>query len=231
MITAYHRPKTMEEALSLLGRTSPHTVPLGGGTLLSHGQPDAVEVVDLQALGLDHISEQGNILEIGAAATLQSLLEHASCPEALRKPLKLEAPLNLRNSATVGGTLVTCDGRSTFTTALLALDAKLSILRLGAPAGTASKASRSKPRRFSPLASRGADHRHHHSPASAPRIPIRFPYSRRQTDRLRCPRSVAFRTLPPRCWRVWRSPPPRHGRDRIRRPRCSRPQRPPRCHR
>ena len=140
MITAYHRPKTMEEALSLLGRTSPHTVPLGGGTLLSHGQPDAVEVVDLQALGLDHISEQGKILEIGAAATLQSLLEHASCPEALRKPLKLEAPLNLRNSATVGGTLVTCDGRSTFTTALLALDAKLSILRLGAPAATASKA-------------------------------------------------------------------------------------------
>ncbi len=140
MITAYHRPKTMEEALSLLGRTSPHTVPLGGGTLLSHGQANSVEVVDLQALGINGISAQGNILEIGAAATLQSLLEHEACPEALRKPLKLEAPLNLRNAASVGGTLVTCDGRSTFTTALLALDAKLSILATGSPKATASKA-------------------------------------------------------------------------------------------
>jgi CO/xanthine dehydrogenase FAD-binding subunit len=42
--------------------------------------------------------------------------------------LKLEAPLNLRNAATVAGTLVACDGRSTFATVLLALDAKVTIL-------------------------------------------------------------------------------------------------------
>jgi CO/xanthine dehydrogenase FAD-binding subunit len=42
--------------------------------------------------------------------------------------LKLEAPLNLRNAATVAGTLVACDGRSTFVTALLALDAKLTMI-------------------------------------------------------------------------------------------------------
>ena len=41
--------------------------------------------------------------------------------------MKLEAPLNIRNSATVAGTLVACDGRSTFTAILLALDAKLEI--------------------------------------------------------------------------------------------------------
>jgi CO/xanthine dehydrogenase FAD-binding subunit len=39
----------------------------------------------------------------------------------------LEAPLNLRNAATVAGTLVSCDGRSTFGTVLLALDAKIDI--------------------------------------------------------------------------------------------------------
>jgi CO/xanthine dehydrogenase FAD-binding subunit len=39
--------------------------------------------------------------------------------------LKLEAPINLRNMGTVAGTLVTADGRSPFTTAMLALDAKL----------------------------------------------------------------------------------------------------------
>ncbi len=139
MITAYHRPRSLEEALSLLGRPSPRTVPLGGGTLLSHDRTDSLEVVDLQYLPLAGVIEHGNSLEIGATATLQSLLEYGACPAALRTALKLEAPLNLRNAATVAGTLVTCDGRSTFTTALLALDAKLLAFSLSSRAspGTA----------------------------------------------------------------------------------------------
>jgi CO/xanthine dehydrogenase FAD-binding subunit len=125
MITAYHRPQTLDEALTLLAQ--PNTFPLGGGTLLSTLKTDPVEVVDLQALGLDSIKQSGNTLEIGATVALQSLLESEQCPEALKSALKLEAPLNLRNAATVAGTLVACDGRSTFTTALLALDARLEI--------------------------------------------------------------------------------------------------------
>lgn len=134
MITSYHRPATLQEALALISRPTPATVPLGGGTLLSHRMPDAVEVVDLQSLGLDKIAVQGNSLEIGATTTLQALLEHGSCPPALQAALKLEAPLNLRNAATVAGALVTCSGRSTFTTALLALDAKLTLYGLPQPA-------------------------------------------------------------------------------------------------
>ena len=131
MITAYHRPKTLEEALALL--TQPDARPLGGGTLLSHtslsagGTADSVHAVDLQLLGLDSLRVNGNSLELGATLTLQSLLESEHCPEALKRALKLEAPLNIRNSATVAGTLVSCDGRSTFATMLLALDAKLSV--------------------------------------------------------------------------------------------------------
>ena len=45
----------------------------------------------------------------------------------MKAALKLEAPLNIRNTATVAGTLVACDGRSTFATVLLALDAKIDI--------------------------------------------------------------------------------------------------------
>lgn len=123
MITAYHRPKTLDEALTLL--TRPNVVPLGGGTLLAHPTADPVEVVDLQFLRLDTVKKQGNQLEVGATVTLQQLLESEHCPEALKSALKLEAPLNLRNAATLAGTLVTCDGRSTFATVLLALDAKL----------------------------------------------------------------------------------------------------------
>jgi CO/xanthine dehydrogenase FAD-binding subunit len=43
----------------------------------------------------------------------------------LKTALKLEAPLNICNSATVAGTLVACDGRSTFASVLLAMDAKI----------------------------------------------------------------------------------------------------------
>ncbi len=126
MITAYHRPKTLDEALTLL--TQPNVVPLGGGTWLAHPTPDSVEAVDLQALGLDTVKKSGSTLEIGATVTLQQLLESESCPETLKAALKIEAPLNLRNAATVAGTLVACDGRSTFATVLLALDAKLTAI-------------------------------------------------------------------------------------------------------
>jgi len=125
MITAYHRPKTLDEALTLL--TQSNVIPLGGGTLLSHSTTDPVEAVDLQALGLDAVNKSGNNLEIGATVTLQQLLESEHCPATLKSALKLEAPLNLRNAATVAGTLVSCDGRSTFVSVLLALDAKLEI--------------------------------------------------------------------------------------------------------
>lgn len=127
MITTYHRPKSMDEALTLL--SNPKILPLGGGTLLSHTSiADRMEVVDLQSLGLDFINKKGNELEIGATATLQQLFESEGCPDDLKSALKLEAPLNLRNSATVAGTLVSCDGRSTLAVVMLAMDAKLTIV-------------------------------------------------------------------------------------------------------
>ncbi|MBI5824496.1 MAG: FAD binding domain-containing protein [Chloroflexi bacterium] len=140
MITAYHRPQTLDEALALL--TQPNTLPLGGGTLLSQPTPfdsaqgRSVSVVDLQALGLDSLRVKGNdpsarsgqALEIGATCTLQALFEFEHCPDVLKTAIKLEAPINIRNMATVAGTLVASDGRSTFATMLLAMDAKVTVV-------------------------------------------------------------------------------------------------------
>ncbi|GAB4504291.1 MAG: molybdopterin-dependent oxidoreductase FAD-binding subunit [Anaerolineales bacterium] len=123
MITDYHRPTTLEEALTYLQR--PNALPLGGGTLLSQPGTASVEVVDLQALGLNRLQRKGETLEIGATVTLQELHDAPDTPEALREAIALEAPLNLRNAATVAGALVACDGRSPFACALLALDAKI----------------------------------------------------------------------------------------------------------
>lgn len=130
MITSYHRPQTLDEALELLAQ--PDTIALGGGTLINtpqftNSQPADFTVVDLQALGLNKIHKSGNSLEIGATVTLQQLLESVHAPEALKQAIRQESALNIRNAATVAGTLVTCDGRSPFGTAMLAMDAGLTV--------------------------------------------------------------------------------------------------------
>lgn len=128
MILEYHRPSTLEEALGLLNRPQPPTRPLGGGTLLNLPGGEAVAVVDLQNLGLDKIRRNGATLDVGATVTLQTLVEHEDLQPDLRRAARLEANLHLRQIATLAGTLVAADGRSPLTTALLALDARLTIL-------------------------------------------------------------------------------------------------------
>ena len=123
MITQYYRPQTLEEALNLISK--PNTHPLGGGTVLAQRTNESFSVVDLQALGLDKLRKSGNTLEIGATTTLQVLKEFEHTHKILKTAIELEVPLNLRTMGTVAGTLVTCDGRSTFATVMLALDARL----------------------------------------------------------------------------------------------------------
>jgi CO/xanthine dehydrogenase FAD-binding subunit len=125
MITNYFRPQSLEEALKLLSQ--PDTRPLGGGTWLNQPHIEKFSVVDLQALGLNQIRKAGNNLEVDACATLQQVLESPDCPESLKKAIRLDAALNIRNAATVAGTLVTCDGRSAVATVMLALDARLTL--------------------------------------------------------------------------------------------------------
>ncbi len=125
MITAYHRPKTLQEALALLAQ--PETVPLGGGTQLNQKNDASYAVVDLQALGLDEVRRTGESLVIGAVVNLQTLLETEPVPGALKQAVRLEAPLNLRTMGSVAGALVSGDGRSPIATTMLALDASLTL--------------------------------------------------------------------------------------------------------
>ncbi len=128
MIVEYNRPKTIGEALDLLARKQPATLPVGGSSALNRYSLDPFAVVDLQSLQLDAIQKQGNALEIGATVTLQSLLEFPDLPSAVHKAVQLEANHNLRQVATIAGTLVAAGGRSPLVTALLAMDAALHTL-------------------------------------------------------------------------------------------------------
>jgi putative selenate reductase FAD-binding subunit len=125
MITDYHRPKTLEEALIFL--SEPNARPMGGGAILTQLMDETFSVVDLQALGLDKLIKSSNLVNIGATVTLQALFESPYIPPALKNAINLEAPLNQRNMRTIAGTLITSNGRSPFATIMLAMDAKLSI--------------------------------------------------------------------------------------------------------
>ena len=128
MIVEYHRPKSIEEAVRLIGRDEPKTVPMGGGTVLNAVKEKDFAVVDLQDLDLDQIEIVGSQIRFGAAVTLESLIRYEGIPDALIKATRLEAGKSIRNAATIAGALITSDGRSPFAAVLLALDAELLLL-------------------------------------------------------------------------------------------------------
>lgn len=140
----YHRPASLDAALMLLQQPGVRTVPLAGGSWLApHLQPgvpgsidDSVDaVVDLAGLGLRYVERRsaadGDLLCLGAMATLAELAEHADCRQLagglLAEAVRREAPLNLRNAATIGGCIGRADPESEVLLALLALAAYVQI--------------------------------------------------------------------------------------------------------
>ncbi|RMF27802.1 MAG: hypothetical protein D6759_17015 [Chloroflexi bacterium] len=133
----YHRPADLEEAVRLLRRREPRTVPLAGGTVLVPSQRRDVEaVVDLADLGLAYVRLEEEQLRIGATTTLQQLAETPLLgdPPAGRAFLRLlaetahaTAPSTLRTAATVGGVLAAPQASTPLIVALLALDARLTL--------------------------------------------------------------------------------------------------------
>jgi putative selenate reductase FAD-binding subunit len=120
----YFIPETLDEALELLESG----IPLAGGSALTPKRSDLRAVIDLRNLGLDEISNDGELVEIGAATKLQTIVEtEAELPRVLRDACKLEAGWNIRNMATLGGTIMNSDGRSALLTTLLALNVQVEL--------------------------------------------------------------------------------------------------------
>jgi probable selenate reductase FAD-binding subunit len=129
MIIEYHRPARIEDALKLLARKKPQTVPLGGGTNLSRARTnEEIAVVDLQALGLDKIEQRNSKVIIGSMVNLQGCLDSKLINPAMKKALEYESSINVRNMATIGGVLASASGRSSLLTMLLAMKAKLKVM-------------------------------------------------------------------------------------------------------
>lgn len=129
----FHKPSTVEEALQLLRSATGRSVVMAGGTWLNGESPRGVSaVVDISALGLNRIEQRVSpaTIRIGASVTLEDLYRYfveIRGLDVLSITAAATAPLNIRNQATIGGTVVTADSSSPLVTALLACDAELRI--------------------------------------------------------------------------------------------------------
>ncbi len=137
LVTAYHRPTSLDEALDLLN--SPVRVALGGGTTLNADRtPSDLEAVDLQALGLDGIATaDGGRVRLGATATLDAVRRCELLGDSLRELARREQPSTLRTLATLGGLVAGGSADSPLLAGLLAHDAEV---ELAGPASACSLA-------------------------------------------------------------------------------------------
>lgn len=128
----YHRPRSLDEALSVLGEESR---PLAGGhsllplMKLRLSTPEAL--VDLAGVpGLDAIEEDGDALRIGALATHGSVaaseLVRSRCP-VLAETAALIGDAQVRNRGTLGGSVAHADPAADYPTVLTALGATIAV--------------------------------------------------------------------------------------------------------
>lgn len=121
----YRRPKTIDEALDILGQKKPRAIPMGGGSSISHYSGEPITVVDLQDLRLNEICSEQNETRIGSMVTISMLESSAEIPDFVRSSSGKELNENLRNSATLGGVLFSGSPRSILSVVLNAADSKL----------------------------------------------------------------------------------------------------------
>ncbi len=133
-IKEYVRPKTLEEAYSLLQKEGAEI--LGGTTYARLSSREIQLAIDLQDLGLDEIKEEENgWISIGSMARLSDLEFHPLLKDFaggfLPYVLSRIWSLQLRGVATVGGTVVPRWGFSDFLTAVLALETEVEFYKSG----------------------------------------------------------------------------------------------------
>jgi CO/xanthine dehydrogenase FAD-binding subunit len=128
-VTAYHRPASLDEALATLQAPGTPKVVLAGGTVVNADlDPAPIEVVDLQALGLDGVVEDAGRVRVGATTTLAAFAADGRVPPLLTDLARREAPSTLRAMGTIGGLVAHADPESELLAGLLAHDAEVTVV-------------------------------------------------------------------------------------------------------
>lgn len=132
-IREYKRAESLEEAWQL-NQKRPNRV-LGGMIWLKMENINVGTAIDLSGLGLDTIEETDEGFSIGAMVTLRQLELHpglaAYTDGAVRESVRHIVGVQLRNLATVGGSIYSRFGFSDVLTMLLALNASVELYKGG----------------------------------------------------------------------------------------------------
>ena len=132
-IREYKRAESLEEAWQL-NQKRPNRV-LGGMIWLKMENINVGTAIDLSGLGLDTIEESDDGFSIGAMVTLRQLELHpglaAYTDGAVRESVRHIVGVQLRNLATVGGSIYSRFGFSDVLTMFLALNASVELYKGG----------------------------------------------------------------------------------------------------
>ena len=132
-IREYKRAESLEEAWQLNQKRSNRV--LGGMIWLKMETIPVGTAIDLSGLGLDTIEETGDSFSIGAMVTLRQLEEHAGLAAythgAVKEALRHIVGVQLRNLATVGGSIYSRFGFSDVLTLFLAMDCSVELYKGG----------------------------------------------------------------------------------------------------
>lgn len=121
----YVRPQSLAEAVERAAR--PGSIALAGGALTLGGADVPYDtVVDLQDLAeLKRIYHDDEGVHVGGACMLQDVVQTVYVRDEVKRALTRAIPLNIRNGASVGESLVVTDPPREWLAALLVLDAQV----------------------------------------------------------------------------------------------------------
>jgi carbon-monoxide dehydrogenase medium subunit len=126
----FKRPKSVAEAMAMVREGPGNGGYIAGGTSLGMGRMVPYDyLVDISGLDLNQIDRDGDIIRIGAAATIHQLAASTIVEipglEFLGSAARSVATRQIRNMATVGGDLVSGYPVADLPAAFLVLDAQL----------------------------------------------------------------------------------------------------------
>ncbi len=128
----YYKPSTLSEALEIISGLEDYKILAGGTDLLIDirvGRYKPGSIVDISGLKeLDYITDEGNMVRIGALTRLQELVDSNIIAKEL--PLLYKAVYNMaswqiRNMGTIGGNLCNASPAADTAPPLLVYNAKL----------------------------------------------------------------------------------------------------------
>ena len=132
-IREYKRAESLEEAWQL-NQKKPNRI-LGGMIWLKMETINVGTAIDLSGLGLDTIEETEDSFSIGAMVTLRQLEQHPGLASythgAMREAVRHIVGVQLRNLATVGGSIYSRFGFSDVLTMFLAMDCDVELYKGG----------------------------------------------------------------------------------------------------